>query len=327
MKSIVLCILDNDPQYVKTFISVVAESHAGCSVITKSVCYGDCGEKVDACLCFEPFRGDGQETCGKALRPVCGKHAGVNAILREAKSFALDRGRSGETATRDSLMTGQGAYHPRGPLPAGALVCVYSLAGGAGTSVAAIGAGRELSRYRGERALYLSLEEIEDPCHYQENLGAMRAEETLYRYLRLQREGAPAGEFERLFEAAAACDEYGLYRLAPDESLCSLAGLPPSDLHCFLTEIFMALRLTRIVLDFGTRLYFLSAFAALLEDGEAVFAKVVCPRKAAGAGDGFLSSVNLFEAAFSRDEGCISLAGAFGSEIKELCDRLAGQAV
>jgi hypothetical protein len=306
MKSISICILEKDAQYLKAFMSVVAADHAGYTVKARSVCDGDCGEDVDACIRFEPCVGGSQGSCGKAIQPVCGRYAGVGAILREAKTFALDRG-AGNVIAGGAV---QRYAEPPGlqqKFEQGALICVHALAGGVGTSFTAIGIGRELSRYRGECVLYLSIEDVENLGLYPEGAGALRAEETLYRYFKLSGRSADPEEFGRLCLAAAARDEYGLYRFAPDEGLCSFAGLSCGDLYIFLRRISASLGLTRIVLDFGTRLHFLSEFTSIAEDGEAILFKVE-------------------EAAFSRyEEDTCGLTNVFGKEIKEICDSFTGE--
>ena len=91
MKNISICILDNDAHYVKAFMSVVALEHAGFVVGARSVCNGECAKNVDVCIRFEPCVGGAQGSCEKAFQPGCGRHAGVSAILSEARAFAIDR--------------------------------------------------------------------------------------------------------------------------------------------------------------------------------------------------------------------------------------------
>jgi len=171
----------------------------------------------------------------------------------------------------------------------------------------------------------------------------MRAEEALYRYLRIMnRRGIEKDEggqraFEELFSAAAARDEYGLYRLAPDEGLGSLAGLSAGELYMFLWRFASALGLTRIVLDFGTKLYSLVLFASILDE-EAFFIEALSAdedgarkrRKIAG------TETSSIEAAFPccpedvrklGDGTDVGLANAFGLAVKEVCDRITGDAL
>jgi len=287
--------------------------------------------------------------------------------LNEARAFAIDRKAKAGGAVRSGgaggrivgegggTVVGEGAAgrpYGRMPLPAGGaeafpsgtLLCVYACAGGLGTSAAAIGIGRELARYRGEKALYLSLEDAEDPGLFPAGVQAMRAEETLYRYLRIlnnrDAERALDGmkSFEELFSAAAACDEYGLRRLAPDEGLCSLAGLTAGELYLFLKHFAAALGLTRIVLDFGAKLYSLAAFASALDDEEAFFIEALSADE-----DGARKRKKIVEteaasiaAAFPccpedvrrLGEGTdVGLANAFGLAVKDVCDKIVGDAL
>ena len=256
--------------------------------------------------------------------------SGVAAILNEARRFVFDREtagayigkqRGGKTGREDSPFFAGGAF-----------ICVFAFAGGLGTSCAAVGIGRELARYRGEQVLYLSLEDAEDTGLFPAGLHAMRAEETLYRYLRLSNTGGGQEGFAKLFRAAAARDEYGLYRLAPDEGAGSLAGLTPGELYSFLSQAFISLGLTRIVLDLGTRLNFIKTFTRVLAAKEALFIEV----RPDGENQG-RNSRSLFtddqplNAAFpvcdedirrKGDHTDVGLANAFGLAVKEICDRI-----
>lgn len=325
-KSISVCILDKDAQYKKSFMSVIAAEHPGYSVTARSICGGDCSGETDVCIRFESCVDGSMGSCEKAFRPSCGRYAGVSEILREAKVFALGKitERCSETLP---------VFPDVSPLHPGTLLCLFSSAGGAGTSVAAIGIGRELSRYRGEQVLYLSLEDIEDPSLFPSGLDSMRMEETLYQYFRILKKGNGASALNRLFTFAAMRDEYGLYRLAPDLGLCSLSGLGPSDLYSFLAQIAGALNLNRIVLDFGTRLHFLASFADLADEDGPLFVHV----QKQGTGKGYFSgglfspeTVISHRADMTRkpvNEGEISLADDLGYEIRTLCDRILGQPV
>jgi len=349
MNNYAVCILDTDIHYVKAFIKVVAVDHAGFSVGTRSACGEGCADGFDACIGFgskggaagEAGGGAGREAraaCAKAFEPACGKYAGAAAILGEARKFILDRaaplwntGRQGE---RGSGLEAAGAFGPE------ALLCVHAFSGGVGTSCAAIGIGRELTRYRGEKVSYISLEDAEDAGLFPARLSAMRAEEALYRYLRLINTGAGKEGLDRLFGAAFARDEYGLLRLAPDEGAGSLAGLAPDEIYAFLARVTGALGLNRIVLDFGTRLNFLKKFAALLGPEEALFIEIrqegipesgSFPRPAGV----LFNDEKWLAAAFpvcAEDirihDGYtgVGIANAFGLAVKETCDRIAGGA-
>jgi len=213
------------------------------------------------------------------------------------------------------------------------LLCVYAYAGGLGTSCAAIGIGRELARYRGESVVYLSLEDVEDLFLFPAELRAMRAEEILYRYLRLLNTGAGQEGFFRLFDTAFRRDEYGLFRLAPDEGPGSFAGLLPEELYTLLIHITSALGLTRVVLDFGTRLNFLKMFSGLLKPGEALFLEALPEGREPRTGRPLLQTEKTLTAAFPiceediRRQGSytdVGIANAFGLAVKEICDRIVG---
>ena len=363
MRNVLVCLVDDDAAYVRAFMRAVALSHAGVNVVARRACGEDCKREFDVCLQFkqslkgrEPQTEPAQELsaggvqtgdsflceckCGLAFIPGCGRYGGANAILSEVRACIFDRQ---QAAGQTDALCGPGGppvYQPleeaHGPLPPGSLICVYACTGGTGTSVAAIGIGRELARYRGERVLYLSLEEAEDFWLFPASAVAMRAEEVLYRYLRIQNSGAGQRQrYNELFRAAVVQDEYGLYRLAPDEGPGSLAGLAPDSLYKFLIRFAGSLRLSRIVIDFGTRLLGLSCFAAVLGKDEAVFLEALssdgdCARKRRE----FLRvEMNTFSMIFPFCEEDVReaerytdvcLANAFGVAVKDVCDRLTG---
>jgi|GEM_PF-2190709 len=371
--NISLCILDRDSYFTKAFMGTVALDHAGFAVRARSACGPDCLKDVDACIDFGQDEAEEREHCEKAFQPLCGKYAGVEAILREARAFVSGRGSGVDASVRGRVDAGArvgvdpltrvgvdagargsvgagarasvgafGACQDCGmdapPFRSGALVCVYACAGGLGASTAAIGTGRELARYRGERVLYLSLEDAEDPGLFPAGVRAQRAEELLFRYLRFLRTGGARGTCAELFRAAPGSDEYGLLRLAPDDGLGSLAGLLPEELYDFLSRFADALKLTRIVLDFGTRLYFLKEFAALLESGDALFVEATasddeCSRKRKaifGADDQAVAVAFPYceEDVRRLDRYVdIGLANAFGLAVKELCDKITGDVI
>ena len=330
MNNYVVCILDKDIHYAKAFMKVVALEHAGFTVSTRSACSEGCAGEIDVCIGFGAAEKE-RESCPKAFEPPCGKYAGVSAILKEARAFVIDRISSGGN---EPMLYPKGFCHiGDSSFGAGALLCVYAYAGGLGTSCAAIGIGRELARYRGESVVYLSLEDVEDLFLFPVGSRAMRAEEILYRYLRLLNTGAGQEGFSRLFDTAFCRDEYGLFRLAPDEGPGSLAVLSPEDLYTFLIYITGALRLTRVVLDFGTRLNFLRMFSGLLKPDEAIFIEAIPEGKEARTKRPLFQEEKNLTAAFPiceedvRRQGGytdVGIANAFGLAVKEICDRIAG---
>ena len=354
MKNIKLCIVDTDAGYRKAFLGAVALGHPGYNVAVRDACGEDCAMDADVCIMPPEAAGTARGYCQRAFAPACGRYAGVEAILSEAKAFAFDRwaasggiARQAGASGRRGAAAGFGAGAAMGqvprlaPFPTGALICVYGCAGGQGTSCAAIGIGREISRYRGARAMYLSLEDAEDGGLFPAGAGAMRAEELLYRYMRAANAGAEKDAMEKLFCSAAARDGYGLYRLAADEGAGSLASLAPVELYVFLGRAFAALGLAHIVLDFGTRLHGLLAFASVLEEGEAAFVEAHQETPGGGrkrrpvfadTGSGGMGIQPLTAAFPSCPEDIreqdghtdVGLANAFGLAVKEVCDRIMG---
>jgi len=334
--NISLCIIDRDTYFAKAFMRTVALDHAGFSVRARSACGPDCLKDVDACVDFGQDEAEGLAHCGKAFQPSCGKYAGVESVLREVRAFVSGHGNGGAgiPVSENHFDYRVGAQQ----LGQGVLVCVYACAGGIGASTAAIGIGRELARYRGERVLYLSLEDSEDPGLFPPGVHAQRAEELLFRYLRSLRMGCARDAAADLFCAAPGCDEYGLFRLAPDDGLCSLAGLSPQELYDFLLRFVDALKLTRVVLDFGTRLYFLKEFAAMTENGEALFIEATASDEEGSRKRKVILDAedHAIAASFPYCEEDvrkferytdIGLANAFGLAVKELCDRITGESL
>ena len=331
MNNYIVCLFDKDIHYATAFMKVVAVEHTGYSVGTRSECGEGCSDEFDVCIGFG-ICGSARASCEKAFEPGCGRYGGVAAILSEARKFIIDRSYAyGNTASNYSSGTGQEIVTH---FNTDALVCVHSFAGGLGTSCAAIGIGRELARYRGEQVVYLSLEDAEDAGLCPVSLRAMRAEEALYRYLRLINTGTGQEGFGRLFGAAFARDEYGLFRLAPDETTNSLASLAPGELYLFLKYVYRSLALGRIVLDFGTRLNYLKQFAAFPAGTETLFIEV----RQEGSNDhetarALFIDDNCFAAAFNvcdediRRQGGyteVGIANSFGLSVKETCDRILG---
>jgi hypothetical protein len=331
--------MDRDEEFVRAFVRAAALDHPGFDITVRGACGADCAREFDVCLCAK----DAQVSCGKPLilgnRQPCGdpagekhpsiyKYAGVSAILAEVRRLTFDRlflegdaGAGGEKIP---------ANLPRG----GALICAYSLQGGAGTSCCAIGVGRELARYRDKKTLYLSLEDYESKALSPGGGAGMRAEEMLYRYFRLTNRETPDGAYYGLLQTAFAPDAYGLLRLKPDRGFNSLSALGVPTLCTLLALALPACEAEMTVLDFGTRLRFLKAFSDVTEpvflevrreaavpdaevwaDGENLFGPDVprvaaeipfCPEDVYGAG-GHVE---------------VSLANTFGLAIKETADRL-----
>ena len=346
MNNISLCIVDMDAHYRRAFLGAVALGHPGYTVAARDACGEDCAMDADVCILSPEDAGAARGFCSRAFAPACGRLAGAEAILSEAKAFAFDRRAVPCGASRAAGGSGQpggaaGQASSLAAFPAGALICVYGCAGGQGTSCAAIGIGREISRYRGASAIYLSLEDVEDPGLFPPGAHAMRAEEALYRYMRAVDTGAAPDTFEKLFRSAAARDEYGLYRLAADEGAGSLASLAPAELYLFLGRVSAALGLTHAVLDFGTRLHGLSAFASVADEGEAVFVEALPEagdggrkrRPALEGAGGACTGQQMLAAAFppcpedirgQDGHTDVGLANAFGLAVKEACDRIMG---
>jgi len=274
------------------------------------------------------------EGCVKYFEPSCGKFAGVAAILNEARRFIIDSEAASESPA--SLYGNKSDCEETPRLSEGSLICIYSFSGGLGTSCSAIGIGRELARYRSEQVMYLSLEDAEDACLFPSGLCAMRAEEALYRYLRLLNIGAGREGFVKLFRAAAARDEYGLYRLAPDECAGSLASLAPEELYSFLYHASASLGLSRIVLDLGTRINFLKVFAQFSGLNETLFIEIraneddrIRNMQALFTGEQQLTAAfPVCDDDIRSKDGLIDvgLANAFGLAVKELCDSITGDA-
>lgn len=331
MKNLSICIVDSDTNYIEAFARVLAFDHAGHTLVSKKECAGDCQQDFDLCLNFDgAYKTDG---CQKMYEPRCGKYEGVCVILAEIRAFLLDQAIPG-------TLKNDGNVKDVSTLNESVLVCVYACAGGIGTGCASIGLGREFARYRGEKAIYISLEDVEDRRLYPLNLTAMCAEESIYRYLRLLNSNDRKESYTALFEAAASSDEYGLFRFAPDDGLGSFARFTPAELYIFLQHLVAALDFERVILDFGTRLHYLTSFANILTSDTAVFVETL-PESPDTESPG-RKRVSVFENdheyrthsmvfPFCKEDirsvnGCIDvgLANSFGLAVKNLCDQIRG---
>lgn len=319
--------MDQDKGYADAFARVIALDHPGCSVTLRGGC-GGCRRGADVCLAARGAAEDCQkrllllegekdaEAAQGEKTPAVWKYAGAAHILAASRRLAMER-----RAVPAAGAAGGEPPVPDASLPEDLLACFFAKSGGVGTSCAAIGAARELSRYRGRRTLYLSLEEKESEALFPpEAGGAMRAEAFLFQYLQKRRGGA--GALRGLLETAAAQDGYGVYRLAPDARENSLSSLTAGEVLALLAQLRAALSLDKIVLDFGTRLRMLRAFTDICE---AALVEVSREGLPAAAEDGVAAFANPDCAQDVRRMGShteIGLAGAFGLAVKQCCDRL-----
>jgi hypothetical protein len=328
MKRMALCIMDTDKGYAQAFAHVVAVDHPGYAVALREGC-ADCPRACDVCLCVSATGVDGA-ACDRCI-PLTDerKCAGVSAVLAEARRFVAEKRlekRENEQGTGSPLaFAGE----------VDGLVCVYAKAGGVGASVTALGIARELTRYRGRRALYLCVTETEAQTLAPSGGAAMRAEAFLYHYLRLRSDKPAAAAVDAdivaLARAAAPADGYGLHRLAPDADANSLSALGAPALLAAIADFKRALALDMVVIDFGTRRRFLREFL----DGADPALVEVRPERPAGGGmpaaqtdDGTLLFVNPvchedIRCAGGRTE--VGLANAFGLAVKQCCDRILGE--
>jgi hypothetical protein len=314
MRNIFVCVLNQDEGWAKAFLRTVALNHPGFSVTLKFSC-GECGQAYDVCL--DP-NGAGVPGCVCAFVPVCGSKAGAAALLAEAKAFAVTR--ATETAKVPDSARGDFSFLLRAGEPDGSrVVCVSARAGGAGTSCAAIGIGREFARYRDVRACYLCLTDLEYAGLLPESCAsAMPPEALLYRCLRLasRQQGRQNAADETksavksLLQAALIPDEYGLLRLGVDTNLNTLSALTAPEIAGFLALMDSAIGPAYFVLDFGTRLRLLDEFCEIC---------AVKTFEIAREGDSAIPDCPE-DIRRSGDRIDVALANAFGLKIKELCD-------
>ncbi|MCL2492624.1 MAG: hypothetical protein FWF33_01110 [Clostridiales bacterium] len=346
MKRISICIAGEERQYGERFARVVALDHPGFMLILREDCK-DCREEADVCLSSVPgrpgcvkyvafakwdeepasFPEPGREGQRQTRSPKIPKYAGASAILSAARRIALAR----DWEQNADRRTPDAAVGSLPPPVSGTFVCVYAFSGGIGTSAAAIGITREMARYRGKKALYLSLEEVESRAFAPpEHEGPMRAEAFLFHYLRFKRSGASAAELQGLMQAAFRQDSYGAYRLGPDAGVSSLSGLEPGKFAALLADIERALSIDLFVLDFGTRIRSLQMFLDLCE---AFCVEVRSAERPGAAQDRLLAEtapavfVNPSCPEDVRDDGRtieVSIANAFGLAVKEVCDQIPG---
>jgi len=341
MRTISLGITVKDKAYAEAFARTVALDHKGIGIVLNGGCDA-CKHEVDVCLVDEKGTEESAGNCEAKLilREKIGilmsneeplqncvyKYAGVAAILAKARQFVFERKiaeKAGADSSADISIEQETALVDM----AECFVPIYSRAGGVGASCTAIGLGRELSRYRGKKTLYMSLEEAESTVLFpQSSVQAKSSEEILYRYLRLKKSGVASSMLYEFLRTAFFCDEYGLYRARPDREAGSFAALSLGQLAALLLNLKKALELDHIVLDFGTRLRFLREF---IDITEARAIRVVREGDAAAIGDRDKRGDNnlLFVNPACHEDirhlnGYIDvgIANAFGLAIKELCD-------
>jgi hypothetical protein len=249
---------------------------------------GDCSRRSF----FGNPRTDAGKNAGKNARHIANvrtsaipvfvdRYAGVAAILDTVRGVVLDKALVGPEPVGGILRRGGAGF--AGAPDGEKTICLYALAGGVGTSCAAIGIGRELARYREKRVLYISLEDREQAalcpaCSPGVKSGSvpgagagigtgsgMSTEEVLYRLMRCRKDGADPETVARLLRESVRPDEYGLFRLRGNIGLNSLAALGIQDVLDLLCAFEDALTVDFLILDFGTRLHALGEFADICE--------------------------------------------------------------
>ena len=300
-----LCVLYNDAGWAKAFLRTVSLDHPGYTVTFKTCCSEKCEGNFDVCI---DLNSTGDHACRRALVPACGRKAGVTALLTEVKRF-IASGSAVESRTGGDFPVFLGT----GEVDGNKVACVHSLTGGVGTSCASIGIGRELSRYREVKTVYLCLTDIESVALLPESCSsAMTAEELLYRCLRTATKDEGNNSLEPLIRAALIADEYGLFRLGVNPDLNALSALTAYELAGLLALIDRTIEHAFFVLDFGTRRRLLNEFCEIcdaktieiVKEGSSAIPE--CPEDVRRNGEKI----------------DIALTNAFGLRIKELCDSL-----
>ena len=305
MKNILLCILYHDAGWAKAFLRTVSLDHPGYTVTFKTCCSENCEGNYDVCI---DLNSTGNPACRRSLVPACGRKAGVTALLTEAKRFIVS-GSCGDIRTSGDFSVFLGEREVDGSRVA----CIHSLSGGVGTSCASIGIGRELSRYREAKTVYLCLTDIESDALLPESCSsAMTSEELLYRCLRTAAKNEGDNSLEPLIQSAFIMDEYGLFRLGANSALNALSALTAYELAGFLALIERAIGSVFFVLDFGTRLRLFNEFCE------------ICDAKTIEIVKGGPSAIPECPEDVRHNGGKIDIAltNAFGLKIKELCDSL-----
>jgi hypothetical protein len=318
MKNISLCILNHDAGWAKAFLRTVSLDHPGFAVTFKTAC-GECTHEYDACL---NLTGKDAVTCPCVCVPSCGKYGGATALLASANAFAVTR------AMAPSAPQGNFPFLLQsGEVDGSRVICVHARAGGVGASCVSIGIGRELSRYRDAKAVYLCLTDWESPALLPVSCAAAMPSETLlFRSLRLRdREGKPEGSdataaLAVLVRAAVLPDEYGLLRLGVDQGLNALSALTAREALGLIGLIDKAVGPAYFVLDFGTRGRLLDDVCEICEP---IIFEVMREGRTeeASAREGCLLFPECPEDIRRLGERMdVALANAFGLKIKELCD-------
>jgi hypothetical protein len=292
---------------------------------------------------------DGDRDAPPAGFAAVDKYAGVANIISAIRiRFAESSGRPAPAVGGD---IGEGRTE---------VYSFFSAAGGAGTSSIAYASACELSKYRGRRTCYISLEPYEAAAfapayqpaagpeqgndargrgaafEYEEARGhepirGYGAEAYLYYYLKEDEKRLP-----RLLEAVTETDRYGVIRFRPSPAENKLRELAESEFLRFLDHLAAALYLDCVVVDRGV------GIGNIFADQRLVYVKKDGSVKAPKLPEGVLTVRNMCgddpehapgdilipadDADFHRTENGveISLTNVFGRGVKEIVDRLLG---
>lgn len=125
------------------------------------------------------------------------------------------------------------------------LICFYSVSGGAGKTVIALGTSRELSRYHDKRVLYLNFEEIPATELYTKNNKENRNIGD-YLYFLFEKNNLNLCSHP---EGFTSHDEYGVEAFYPTKGRNDLNYLTQEELICFLKLISDSSRYDYIMMD------------------------------------------------------------------------------
>lgn len=349
MKNISICLIDTDSEFEKTFAKTVSLDYSGYFITViefdianvQPLSHRDISshdiflisEKIpleesflNSYISRIIFLCDSNDNIKEKANCIF-RYAGVEKIILLAKNMVL----TNRLVLSPNHVTSKSQFYD---IPDESLMLLFSTIGGVGLSSAAIGIGRELSRYRNKKIMYISLEDFENSklCASKIN-NHPSLEEFLYRFYRFEKEGRSQPEMEMLVRNSVGIDEYGMYRIKPDNGMNSISTLDVNSLSLILSHLKQALSLDYFILDVGTRITFLTYLMEVYDPlciyisddakngvNEDIVNHIIGDYVSKKISVALPNCHNDFIK--TGDEIEISLSGEFGFAIKGICDKI-----
>ena len=356
MKPISLCIIDTDSEYANTFARIVALDYKGINIsvviidferspsidleeIPENDIYlvseniGMVEAFIEKNISKIVFLCDNKVCSDKEVTRVF-RFDGVNHIMNLVRNFFFNNRLNRVSHSHQNSIELPKTSFNFPMLNDENLILSFSISGGVGLSSSAIGIGRELSRYRNKKTMYLSLENFENSYLCTSSLhNSISGEEFLYKYYRASKNGFDEETTDMLIRLAISTDEYGLFRFKPDIGSNSMSSLDINSLSEILSVLENSLKLDVIIIDVGTRVDILKRIIEvftpicifLTEEDSGEFAMEMLDYLT----EDYVTKRHVFSMPNCHDEVIkngknieISLSNEFGFAIKGICDKI-----